>query len=86
MGPKAEAAARFVERTGGLAAIGALDGAYEIVHHDVPQVPPEVGTTRPDGTERPGAGGTGGGLRVLRQALLVGHGRRRASRTQMFMR
>ncbi|WP_413759857.1 carbamate kinase [Streptomyces sp. MMBL 11-3] len=27
-----EAAARFVERTGGLAAIGALDAAYEIVH------------------------------------------------------
>ncbi|MDW4911082.1 carbamate kinase [Streptomyces sp. ADMS] len=32
MGPKAEAAARFVERTGGLAAIGALDAAYEMVH------------------------------------------------------
>ena len=32
MGLKAEAAARFVERTGGLAAIGALDAAYEIVH------------------------------------------------------
>jgi len=32
MGPKVEAAARFVERTGGLAAIGALDAAYEIVH------------------------------------------------------
>jgi carbamate kinase len=32
MGPKAEAAARFVERTGALAAIGALDAAYEIVH------------------------------------------------------
>ncbi|MET8943979.1 carbamate kinase, partial [Streptomyces sp. NPDC004542] len=32
MGPKAEAAARFVERTGGLAAIGCLDAAYEIVH------------------------------------------------------
>jgi carbamate kinase len=32
MGPKAEAAARFVERTGGLAAIGALDAAYEILH------------------------------------------------------
>ncbi|QJS99700.1 MULTISPECIES: carbamate kinase [Streptomyces] len=32
MGPKAEACARFVERTGGLAAIGALDAAYEIVH------------------------------------------------------
>ncbi|MCX4913126.1 MULTISPECIES: carbamate kinase [unclassified Streptomyces] len=32
MGPKAEAAASFVERTGGLAAIGALDAAYEIVH------------------------------------------------------
>ncbi|WP_405539688.1 carbamate kinase [Streptomyces sp. NBC_00075] len=32
MGPKAEAAARFVERTGGLAGIGALDAAYEIVH------------------------------------------------------
>ncbi|MGV9936759.1 carbamate kinase [Streptomyces olivaceoviridis] len=32
MGPKTEAAARFVERTGGLAAIGALDAAYEIVH------------------------------------------------------
>ncbi|GGZ96159.1 carbamate kinase [Streptomyces echinoruber] len=32
MGPKAEAAARFVERTGNLAAIGALDAAYEIVH------------------------------------------------------
>ncbi|MFI9152451.1 carbamate kinase [Streptomyces sp. NPDC053367] len=32
MGPKAEAAARFVQRTGGLAAIGALDAAYEIVH------------------------------------------------------
>lgn len=32
MGPKAEAAARFVERTGGLAAIGALDAAHEIVH------------------------------------------------------
>ncbi|MFI5688038.1 carbamate kinase [Streptomyces sp. NPDC051636] len=32
MGPKAEAAARFVEHTGGLAAIGCLDAAYEIVH------------------------------------------------------
>ncbi|WP_432193177.1 carbamate kinase [Streptomyces sp. bgisy027] len=32
MGPKAEAAARFVENTGRLAAIGALDAAYEIVH------------------------------------------------------
>ncbi|MXM68011.1 MULTISPECIES: carbamate kinase [Streptomyces] len=32
MGPKTEAAARFVERTGGLAAIGALDAAYDIVH------------------------------------------------------
>ncbi|WP_128381356.1 carbamate kinase [Streptomyces cavernae] len=32
MGPKTEAAARFVERTGGLAAIGALDAAHEIVH------------------------------------------------------
>ncbi|ALV37539.1 carbamate kinase [Streptomyces sp. CdTB01] len=32
MGPKAEAAARFVARTGALAAIGALDAAYEIVH------------------------------------------------------
>ncbi|MFI6560195.1 carbamate kinase [Streptomyces sp. NPDC050534] len=32
MGPKVRAAARFVERTGGLAAIGALDAAYEIVH------------------------------------------------------
>ncbi|MER5480287.1 carbamate kinase [Streptomyces sp. NPDC002734] len=32
MGPKAEAAARFVERTGALAAIGARDAAYEIVH------------------------------------------------------
>lgn len=32
MGPKTLAAARFVERTGGLAAIGALDAAYEIVH------------------------------------------------------
>ncbi|SDN47778.1 carbamate kinase [Streptomyces sp. cf386] len=32
MGPKAEAAARFVENTGQLAAIGALDAAYEIVH------------------------------------------------------
>ena len=32
MGPKTQAAARFVERTGGLAAIGALDAAYEIVH------------------------------------------------------
>ncbi|MFI1163507.1 carbamate kinase [Streptomyces sp. NPDC020801] len=32
MGPKAEACARFVERTGGLAAIGALDAAHEIVH------------------------------------------------------
>ncbi|MFL5997982.1 MAG: carbamate kinase [Streptomyces sp.] len=32
MGPKTEAAARFVERTGGLAAIGALDAAYQIVH------------------------------------------------------
>ncbi|MHB9864163.1 carbamate kinase [Streptomyces sp. YIM S03343] len=32
MGPKAEAAARFVEHTGGLAAIGALDAAYSIVH------------------------------------------------------
>lgn len=32
MGPKAEAAARFVERTGALAAIGCLDAAYEIVH------------------------------------------------------
>jgi carbamate kinase len=32
MKPKAEAAARFVERTGGLAAIGALDAAYAIVH------------------------------------------------------
>ena len=32
MGPKTEAAARFVERTGGLSAIGSLDAAYEIVH------------------------------------------------------
>ncbi len=32
MGPKAEAAARFVERAGQLAAIGALDAAYEMVH------------------------------------------------------
>lgn len=32
MGPKTEAAARFVERTGGLAAIGHLDAAHEIVH------------------------------------------------------
>ncbi|GCB42900.1 carbamate kinase [Streptomyces sp. NL15-2K] len=32
MGPKTEAAARFVERTGGLAAIGCLDAAYEILH------------------------------------------------------
>ncbi|MGV9253648.1 amino acid kinase family protein [Streptomyces sp. NPDC003697] len=32
MGPKAEAAARFVEGTGAPAAIGALDAAYEIVH------------------------------------------------------
>ena len=32
MGPKVEAAARFVEHTGALAAIGALDAAYEIVH------------------------------------------------------
>ncbi|MEU6071591.1 MULTISPECIES: carbamate kinase [Streptomyces] len=32
MGPKAEAVARFVENTGGLAAIGALDAAYEIAH------------------------------------------------------
>ncbi|MGW2637151.1 amino acid kinase family protein [Streptomyces sp. NPDC001348] len=32
MGPKTEAAARFVEHTGGLAAIGCLDAAYEIVH------------------------------------------------------
>lgn len=32
MGPKVEAAARFVERTSGLAAIGSLDAAYEIVH------------------------------------------------------
>ncbi|MGW0821664.1 carbamate kinase [Streptomyces sp. NPDC002845] len=32
MGPKTEAAARFVERTGALAAIGALDAAYDIVH------------------------------------------------------
>ncbi|MFE2104009.1 carbamate kinase, partial [Streptomyces sp. NPDC059468] len=32
MGPKTEAAARFVEHTGGMAAIGALDAAYEIVH------------------------------------------------------
>lgn len=32
MGREAEACARFVERTGGLAAIGALDAAFEIVH------------------------------------------------------
>ncbi|MFE0640584.1 carbamate kinase [Streptomyces sp. NPDC058877] len=32
MGPKTEAAARFVEQTGGLAAIGALDAAHEMVH------------------------------------------------------
>ncbi|MEU5896590.1 MULTISPECIES: carbamate kinase [unclassified Streptomyces] len=32
MKPKAEAAARFVERTGCLAAIGALDAAYAIAH------------------------------------------------------
>ncbi|MEU5274861.1 carbamate kinase [Streptomyces asoensis] len=32
MRPKAEAAARFVDRTGALAAIGALDAAYAIVH------------------------------------------------------
>ncbi|MHB9864235.1 carbamate kinase [Streptomyces sp. YIM S03343] len=31
MGPKAEAAARFVEHTGALAAIGALEAAYDIV-------------------------------------------------------
>lgn len=31
-GPKAEAAALFVERTGSPAATGALDAAYEIVH------------------------------------------------------
>jgi carbamate kinase len=31
MGPKAEAAADFVERTGGRAAIGALDDAAAIV-------------------------------------------------------
>jgi carbamate kinase len=31
MGPKVEAAARFVERTGGLAAIGALDDAEAIL-------------------------------------------------------
>ncbi|MEU5998997.1 carbamate kinase [Streptomyces sp. NPDC047197] len=34
MKPKTEAAARFVERTGGLAAIGALDAAYAIAHGD----------------------------------------------------
>jgi carbamate kinase len=32
MGHKTEAAARFVERTGALAAIGGLDAGYEIVH------------------------------------------------------
>ncbi|MBK3633449.1 carbamate kinase [Streptomyces sp. MBT97] len=32
MRPKAAAAARFVDRTGALAAIGALDAAYAIVH------------------------------------------------------
>ncbi|MCK1819440.1 carbamate kinase [Streptomyces sp. XM83C] len=32
MGPKTRAAALFVERTGGLAAIGHLDAAHEIVH------------------------------------------------------
>ncbi|KIE28548.1 carbamate kinase [Streptomyces sp. MUSC 125] len=32
MGPKTEAVARFVEHTGGLAAIGALDAANEILH------------------------------------------------------
>ncbi|MEU3341798.1 carbamate kinase [Streptomyces sp. NPDC002144] len=32
MGPKTEAAARFVERTGALAAIGSLDAAYEMLH------------------------------------------------------
>ncbi|WP_406432526.1 hypothetical protein [Streptomyces sp. NBC_00631] len=32
MGPTAEAASRFVEHTGGPAAIGALDAASEIVH------------------------------------------------------
>lgn len=32
MGPEAEAAARFAERVGGLAAIGALGAAYESVH------------------------------------------------------
>ncbi|MFF6994313.1 carbamate kinase [Streptomyces sp. NPDC008313] len=32
MRPKAEAAAKFVERSGALAAIGALDAAYDIVH------------------------------------------------------
>ena len=31
MGPKIEAACRFVEATGGIAGIGALDGATEIV-------------------------------------------------------
>ncbi|WP_327714305.1 hypothetical protein [Streptomyces sp. NBC_00490] len=30
--PRAETAARFVENTGGLAVIGALDAVYEIVH------------------------------------------------------
>ncbi|MFE9773745.1 carbamate kinase [Streptomyces sp. NPDC005931] len=32
MGPKVEAAARFVDLTGGLSAIGALKDAYDIVH------------------------------------------------------
>ncbi|CAL9372142.1 Carbamate kinase 2 [Streptomyces sp. enrichment culture] len=32
MKPKTEAAARSVERTGGLAAVGSLDAAYAIVH------------------------------------------------------
>jgi carbamate kinase len=31
MGPKAEAACRFVERTGGLAAIGALSDAARVL-------------------------------------------------------
>lgn len=32
MGPKAETAARFVKRTGGLATSGSLDAAYEMLH------------------------------------------------------
>ncbi|MEU5893675.1 hypothetical protein ABZ835_43720 [Streptomyces sp. NPDC047461] len=47
MGPEAEAGARFVENTGGLAAVGPLDAACEIVHgRSGPLVRPDLPVVR----------------------------------------